>query len=80
MDTLGANARIPQVRTVAEARCALSTAGVSVSAWAKAHGFRPSTVAAVLRGERQVRIGQGHKIAVKLRIKQGVVTDDPGAV
>jgi gp16 family phage-associated protein len=77
MDTL---ASIARTRTVEEARQALSAAGVSVAAWAKANGFKPSTVAAVLRGERQARIGQSHKIAVTLRIKSGVVADDPRRV
>jgi gp16 family phage-associated protein len=77
MDTLSPFEHQPALRTVEEARQALSSAGVSLSAWARAHGFKPSTVAAVLRGERQARIGQGHKVAVALRIKHGVIADDP---
>lgn len=65
------------IRTAEEARAALATAGISVSSWARANGFKPSTAAAVIRGDRNARIGQSHKIAVALRIKTGVVDGDP---
>lgn len=60
-----------------EARAALANAGISIAAWAKANGFSRSTVAAVLRGDRIPRIGQSHRIAVALRMKNGVIVDDP---
>ena len=69
-----------KLRTPEEARAALEFSGVSVSAWAKAHQFKPSTVAAVLRGDRRARIGQSHKIAVALRIKEGSIEADLEAV
>lgn len=69
-----------RLRTPAEARAALDFAGVSVAAWAKAHQFKPSTVAAVLRGDRRARIGESHKIAVALRIKAGEADADAASV
>ena len=67
-------------RTAEEARDAFEKAGVSISAWAKAYGFRPSTVAAVLRGKRNARIGKSHQIALALGIKTGVAVSDPREV
>lgn len=75
MDTLRSN-----TRSLEEAREALARAGVSVSAWARANGFKPSTVAAVLRGERDTRLGRSHAVAVALRVKDGVVVVDPREV
>ena len=65
------------IRSAEEAREAMNAAGISVSAWAKAHGFKPSTVAAVLRGDRPARIGESHKVAVTLRLKAGVTDINP---
>lgn len=68
------------LRTADQARKALDFAGVSVSSWAKSKGFKPSTVAAVLRGDLAARIGESHKVAVALRLKDGVIVDDPSEV
>ena len=68
------------LRTAEQARTALDFAGVSVSCWAKANGFKPSTVAAVLRGDLSARIGESHKVAVTLRLKPGVIVEDPSEV
>ncbi len=53
-----------------------SRKGISVSKWAKQNGFSPSTVASILQGKRQARIGTSHNIAVKLGIKEGVIRSD----
>lgn len=68
------------IRTAEQARKALDFAGVSVSSWAKANGFKPSTVTAVLRGNLTARIGESHKVAVALRLKPGVIVRDPSEV
>jgi gp16 family phage-associated protein len=68
------------IRTAEEVRSAFDFAGVSISAWAKEYGFRPSTVNAVLRGDRRARIGKSHQIAVALGIKNGSVVTDPRMV
>jgi gp16 family phage-associated protein len=58
------------LRTVDEARAWLDRHGVSVSEWARAHGFPPTVVFAVLSGRTRGRWGQAHRVAVALRIKQ----------
>lgn len=45
--------------------------GVSVAAWARAHGFSPALVYRVLRGEQPCLRGQCHRIAVALSLKTG---------
>lgn len=43
--------------------------GISVSEWAKAHGFPVGSVYAVLNGRSRARRGQSHQIAVALGLK-----------
>lgn len=52
--------------------------GVSISSWAKAHGVSKNLVYQVLKGGRQCRYGQSHKIAVLLGIKDGVIENEGG--
>lgn len=64
--------------TAAEAREWFRLHGISITKWARHHGFPPAQVYAVLgqrtRGDR----GDAHRIAVALGIKDGVVLP-PGA-
>jgi gp16 family phage-associated protein len=54
-------------------RSAFEQAGVSVTDWAVAHGFRRENVYAVLSGRAKGRRGQSHRIAAALGLKpQGV--------
>lgn len=53
----------------------LARKGLSVRKWAILNGFHPATVSKVIRGCRGTRIGQGHKIAVMLGIKEGDVLE-----
>lgn len=53
----------------------LARQGLSIRKWAILNGFHPSTVSQVIRGCRGTRIGQGHKIAVILGIKEGDVLE-----
>lgn len=61
--------------TRAEARESLSYRGKSIKQWAKENGFPYHAVLDVLRHDRPWRIGVGHKIAVKLGLKHGVIED-----
>lgn len=70
-----------QLRTREEVLAAFERKGLSISAWAKSHGLPPAVVIGVLRGTRKDRIGQGHKAAVLLGLKEGEVVEskDPFA-
>lgn len=50
-------------------------AGVSVSEWARTHGFDRMTVVDVLRGHRLGNYGEAHRVAVALGMKAGRVVD-----
>lgn len=69
------------LRTREEVLEAFKRKGLSISAWARSHGLRPNVVFGVLRGTRKDRIGQGHKAAVLLGLKDGEVigSNDPFA-
>ena len=56
-----------------EARKRLENLGISTKAWAEQHGLNPSTVYAVLNGQKKCLRGEAHRAAVLLGIKDGVV-------
>lgn len=58
-----------------EARESLSYRGKSIKQWAKENGFPYGAVCDVLNRDRPWRIGLGHKIAVKLGMKNGVIEE-----
>lgn len=45
--------------------------GLPVTEWAKAHGFRPEAVYALLAGRTVGRRGQAHRAAIALGLKLG---------
>ena len=47
--------------------------GVSISAWARAHGYSKQLVYQVLSGRKRCVRGQCHEIAVRLGLKEGVL-------
>ena len=47
--------------------------GVSISAWARAHGYSKQLVYQVLSGRKRCVRGQCHEIAVRLGLKTGVI-------
>lgn len=47
--------------------------GVSISAWARAHGYSKQLVYQVLAGRKRCIRGQCHEIAVRLGLKAGVI-------
>lgn len=50
--------------------------GTSIAGWARQHNVNRALVGAILNGERACRIGQSHKIAVLLGIKEGEIVND----
>ena len=50
--------------------------GQSISGWAKTHGFSRNLVYSVINSGRPCKIGNSHKIAVLLGMKNGVVVKD----
>jgi gp16 family phage-associated protein len=65
----------PPVRTAAQVRTEFEQAGVSITEWAKKHGFQRMTVVDVLRGSRKGLRGEAHRVAVALGLKNGVIVD-----
>ncbi|MFZ2858480.1 DNA-binding protein [Acidovorax sp.] len=57
------------LRTPSEAQAWLERHGVTASEWARAHGFAPSVVFALLSGRTHGRRGQAHRAAVALGLK-----------
>lgn len=55
--------------------------GTSSAEWARTHGFDPATVNQVINGRNAGTRGVGHKIAVLLGLKDGVILtqDDASA-
>ncbi|WP_085631250.1 DNA-binding protein [Pseudomonas sp. R16(2017)] len=58
-----------------EARERLALQGLSAKDWALQHDLTPSTVYAVLNGQKKCLRGESHRAAVLLGIKDGVVTN-----
>lgn len=57
-------------QTLQDIREAFESAGVSVSDWADANGFRRENVYALLAGRTKGRRGQAHQIAAALGLKR----------
>lgn len=49
--------------------------GLSAADFAKRHNLNPSTVYAVLNGQKKCLRGEAHRAAVLLRIKEGEITN-----
>lgn len=56
-----------------EARKRLARLGLSTKEWAEQNDLTPSTVYAVLNGQKKCLRGEAHRAAVLLGIKEGVV-------
>lgn len=59
--------------TVEEVKQWFFREGLPVNEWARAHGFPPETVYALLAGRTVGRRGQAHRVAVALGLKGGSV-------
>jgi gp16 family phage-associated protein len=57
------------------ARERLVSQGLSTADFAKRHNLNPSTVYAVLNGQKKCLRGEAHRAAVLLGIKDGVITN-----
>jgi gp16 family phage-associated protein len=57
------------IRTPTEARAWLSRHGVTITEWARAHGFKPAVVASLLAGRSQGNWGEAHDAAVALGLR-----------
>ncbi|WCM24917.1 DNA-binding protein [Paraburkholderia bryophila] len=66
-------------RTRDEVRDAFSSHGVTVVEWARAHGFNPDSVYAVLLGRTRGTRGEAHRIAVALGLKSTDGASNPMA-
>lgn len=63
------------LKTREEVLAEFARKGLSIAKWAKEHELAPSVVHAVLKYGRPARIGQSHKAAVLLGIKDGEIVD-----
>ena len=70
-------ASISPVRTREQVKQEFALKGISISAWAKANHFAPKLVYEILNADpaRPCLRGQSHKIAVRLGLKDGVITN-----
>ncbi|WP_413873920.1 DNA-binding protein [Albidovulum sp.] len=57
------------LQSLEQVRRQFAAEGVSVNQWAKARGYRPRTVYAVLSGQLMCSRGASHQIAVALGLK-----------
>lgn len=64
-----------KLRTPQEIRAEWLRKGLGQNDWARRHGFNPATVSQVLTGKNTGTRGAGHKIAVMLGIKDGVIVE-----
>ena len=64
-----------QILDTTAAKKLFEMSGISVSEWARVHGFSTVLVYQVLDGQRKCRRGQSHQIAVALGLKQGVIME-----
>ena len=58
------------IKTTDEFKRELANNGVSISEWAKRHGFSVALVYQVLTGQRKTIRGESHRIAVAAGLKQ----------
>lgn len=56
-----------------EARDRLARQGITAKEWAEKHDLSPSTVYAVLNGQKKCLRGESHRAAVLLGIKEEVI-------
>lgn len=64
------------ILTPQQARADFIRKGISVASWARKNDFAPVTVCQVLNGTNAGTLGVGHKIAVKLGIKDGEIVEE----
>ena len=60
------------LRNIAEIRLEFARRGLSISGWARLHGYSAQLVYGVLTGRNRGLRGQSHEIAVRLGLKHGL--------
>lgn len=65
------------LQTPADVRQWLERHGVTVTDWARSHGFDPTVVFALLNGRTKGRHGQAYQAAVALGLKAAPVNGEP---
>lgn len=65
-----------QLRTREDVLADFASKGLSIRGWAIANGLTPSVVHSVLKGRLTGRIGESHKVAVKLGLKHGEIVQE----
>ncbi|MFB4400916.1 DNA-binding protein [Pseudomonas inefficax] len=63
----------PTEQACQAARARIARQGISAKEWAEQHGLSPSTVYAVLNGQKMCLRGESHRAAVLLGIKDGEI-------
>lgn len=61
------------LRNTAEIRLEFARRGLSISGWARLHGYSAQLVYGVLTGRNRGLRGQSHEIAVRLGLKHGLI-------
>lgn len=64
------------LRTPTEARAWLARHGVTITEWARVHGFKPAVVAALLAGRSQGNWGEAHTAAIALGLRAPPLEDE----
>ncbi|UCV16735.1 helix-turn-helix domain-containing protein [Quatrionicoccus australiensis] len=65
-----------QLKTREEVLADFARKGISIRGWAQKNGRCYATVRGVLTGRLTGRIGESHKVAVLLGIKDGEIVED----
>ena len=63
-----------QPKTLDEVNQWFFSEGLPITQWARAHGFRPEVVYALLAGRTVGRRGQAHRAAIALGLKRGATS------
>ena len=58
-------------KTAEEVKQEFDEHGLSISGWAKQHGYSQTLVYQILSGKRDPKRGESHRIAVALGLKEG---------
>lgn len=58
-----------QVKTPDQVKADFQAKGITISQWARDHGYKPREVSLVLNGQVKGNYGKGHDIAVALGLK-----------
>lgn len=62
------------MKTTEQVKAEFHRKGMTIAAWARAHGFGRVSVHRVLNGQCKALFGNGHQIAVLLGMKDGDIS------